>query len=197
MKRSFLTALGLEKAVIDQIMEEHGTTIETLKERNTEAMEALKEQVTDLKGQLAEKADNSGNDWKAKYEAEVEAHQSTKTELSEKTEKEVKTAKLQKLHANLKAAGANPDYIELLESKFDVAALEEDGDGFKGWEDTLKPIQAKYSGLFGTVETKGPNVATPPAGNPANYTMDDIKKMSPAEINKNWDKVSKTLEKGV
>jgi hypothetical protein len=45
MKRSFLTALGLERGVIDRIMAEHGAAVEALKERAGESESALKQQL--------------------------------------------------------------------------------------------------------------------------------------------------------
>jgi hypothetical protein len=47
MKRSFLSALGLERDVIDRIMAEHGATVESFKERAKETEAALRQQLED------------------------------------------------------------------------------------------------------------------------------------------------------
>lgn len=89
MKREFLKELGLEKEVIDKIMDAHGNDIEGLKGQ-IETLEADKENLTqqiaeaskqiesfkemDIDGikQAAETAGKAAEDWKQKFE-EAEA----------------------------------------------------------------------------------------------------------------------------
>lgn len=75
MKRSFLIALGLEKEVIDNIMSEHGNTVELIKEKAKEDAEKQAEKLTKKNESLQEKINNmpkpdpDGKDWKAEHEA--------------------------------------------------------------------------------------------------------------------------------
>ena len=90
----------------------------------------------------------------ATYKADVEMKATT-------------TAKKTALREALKAAGANPDdlILEALENKVDLAALEMDGDKLKDAEGVVKPLQEAHGNYFGTIETRGAEVANPPANN--------------------------------
>ena len=83
MERKFLVALGLEKEVIDKVLDQHSREIG----RQKTAAESAKEEATALKAQLEEATGKieefrsldvdgirkSADEWKSKYEAETEA----------------------------------------------------------------------------------------------------------------------------
>lgn len=74
-------------------------------------------------------------------------------------------AKRRALNKQLQAEGANPKLIDLLEAKFNLDALELDGDNIKDWETHATPIKEQYSEVFGTVQKQGVDVANPPMNN--------------------------------
>lgn len=194
MKRSFLTALGIEKPVIDQIMEEHGATIELLKEKHEEKVTALNDTVKELKERPAPEPVGDGAEWEQKYNDEVAAHQTTKDALDTMTTEKTTTAKKTALREALKAAGANPDdlILEALENKVDLAALEMDGDKLKDAEGVVKPLQEAHGKYFGTIETRGADVANPPANNGNPYTGKNMAQLM-EEANKNPDKINEIM----
>ena len=81
----------------------------------------------------------------------------------------------------------------------EMAALELDGEKIKDTKSLDALVDGTYKGLVSTTQTKGANPANPPANPPAkNYTTADIKNMSAAEINANWDSIKASLnQKGV
>lgn len=179
MKRKFLTALGLEKDIIDQIMDEHGITIETMKAKSTEAQDALNETITTLKADIVALKSNSGGDgtnWKADAEEYKLKFENLETEFNtfkDNSEKE-KTEELTKqvVSAQLLADGANPKLVGLLIKEFDLSAVELEGDetaGFKpkDWETISKAVKETYADVFGEIKTKGAYVPTPPPGSPS------------------------------
>lgn len=189
MKRSFLTALGIEKDVINQIMDEHGTDIETMKEGFKEKEESFKETIGTLKEDnkilasdiktLKESAPTNNDDWKTKYDdleekynTDIATRQKEYDDFKEviETQKTV-DAKKTLLRNQLVADGANSKLIDLLELKFDINAIELDGDKIKDWENVSKPIKEQYADIFGTTQTQGAIVGTPPVstGGKRNY----------------------------
>lgn len=198
MKRSFLTALGIEKPVIDQIMEEHGATIELLKEKHEEKVTALNDTVKELKERPTPEPVGDGEEWKTKYDDLVEKHGKLEKEYGDyktgiETEKTT-TAKKTALREALKAAGANPDdlILEALENKVDLAALEMDGDKLKDAEGVVKPLQEAHDKYFGTIETRGADVANPPANNGNPYTGKTMAQLM-EDANKNPDKINEIM----
>ena len=81
----------------------------------------------------------------------------------------------------------------------EMAALVMDGDKIKDTTSLDALIDGAYKSLVYTEHVQGANPATPPANPPAkNYTTADIKNMSAAEINANWDSIKASLnQKGV
>ena len=78
----------------------------------------------------------------------------------------------------------------------EMAALEMDGDKIKDAASLDALIAGAFKPLVSTTQTQGANTATPPNNNTVTrYTTDEIKKMSAAEINKNWDAVKASLNR--
>lgn len=177
MKRSYLQALGLEKDIIDQIMKEHGNTVELLKEKYDEDSEQktlkLNKTINEMKEQIdniPDQTQTDGKDWKSEYDAlqqkyntDVGAKQKEYDDLKSTLESQKETiAKQSVLRKQLVKDGANNDLIDLLELKFDLNNIVLDGDNIKDWESISKPIKEQYAGVFGTVQVEKTNPATPP-----------------------------------
>ena len=148
-----------------------------------------------LEKQPATKAENvkDSEEYKAlkadfdKYKAEV-------------TEKETKAAKESAYRAILKDANLSEKGIEkaIKYAEWDKIELGEDGK-LKGANDHIKAVRDEWAEYVTTTTTTGAKTSTPPANNHAkNYTTADIKNMSAAEINANWDSIKASLnQKGV
>lgn len=216
MKRSdLITILNNEdldaKAKLDKIMDLHGADAELWKTQKQETAEQHKEELGKLNGKLADAlktaTDPDREDWKAKYEAEKTARETAEAGLAtEKTAHEAtksgyetekaRAATKSALYRHLKAAGANPDedILALLAGKFDQSALVLDGDNIKDWETLSKPVVEANEKWFGATTTEGVSVGNPPTMPPTTYTRADIEKMTPEQINANWEKIKPALE---
>lgn len=185
MKRSFLTALGLEKDIIDQIMSEYGNSVELIKEKTKEDYDAKVEKsnktITDLQDKLnnAIKKGHSGKDWeteydtlkaeydtlKAQYDTDIAAKDKELSDFKAATESEKAIAAKQSILRNqLEADGANPKLVKLLEKEFDIAKIELDGEKIKDWETVSKSVKDQYAEIFGKKQVRGTDPADPPAG---------------------------------
>lgn len=153
LTRSALREKGItEKEILDYIMDEHGNTVEAAKEKAKETAESTMQKTIDT---LQAKVDSlpapDGEDWKAKYDAEVTAHTKTKTE--HETEKST-AAKTTKLEGLLVKAGAHPKYAAKIAKEFKLDDLKDDGDGFKDFDKLVEPVKAEWADMFGTTKTE-------------------------------------------
>ena len=180
------SGVELPKELEDALVTEH------LNARNAYADEQVK---AELEKQPATKAENvkDSEEYKAlkadfdKYKAEVAA-------------KETKAAKEAAYRAILKDANLSEKGIEkaIKYAEWDKIELGEDGK-LKGANDHIKAVREEWSEYVTTTTTTGAKTSTPPANNPAkNYTTAEIKNMSAAQINANWDSIKASLnQKGV
>ena len=194
--------MAFTRATIRNLAKESGVEIpneledalvsEHLTARNAYAEEQVK---AELEKQPAAKAENvkDSDEYKAlkadfdKYKAEV-------------TEKETKAAKEAAYRAILKDANLSEKGIEkaIKYAEWDKIELDTDGK-LKGANDHIKAVRDEWAEYVTTTTTTGAKTSTPPANNHAkNYTTADIKNMSAAEINANWDSIKASLnQKGV
>jgi hypothetical protein len=79
---------------------------------------------------------------------------------------------------------------------YDRAIVKRGKDGaISNADEVVTHFKTEWSDFFGETVTKGAEVATPPPSpTKAKYTLDDIRKMKPDEINKHWDKIKPVLE---
>ena len=180
------SGVEIPKELEDALVSEHLTA------RNAYAEEQVK---AELEKQPAAKAENvkDSEEYKAlkadfdKYKAEV-------------AEKETKAAKEAAYRAILKDANLSEKGIEkaIKYAEWDKIELDENGK-LKGANDHIKAVREEWAEYVTTTTTTGAKTSTPPANNPAkNYTTAEIKNMSAAEINANWDSIKASLnQKGV
>ena len=180
------SGVEIPKEFEDALVTEH------LNARNAYAEEQVK---AELEKQPPAKAENvkDSEEYKAlkksfdDYKADVEA-------------KETKAAKEAAYRAILKDANLSEKGIEkaIKYAEWDKIELGEDGK-LKGANDHIKAVREEWSEYVTTTTTTGAKTSTPPANNPAkNYTTAEIKNMSTAEINANWDSIKASLnQKGV
>jgi hypothetical protein len=58
-------------------------------------------------------------------------------------------------------------------------------------------VKQEWADFITTTETNGASTATPPETAPTKtYTAADIRNMTPAEINQNWDAVKASISRG-
>lgn len=195
LTRKMLKAMGIEDEKIDQIIDAHTETVDGLKadiEKYRTDAEKLpgvqKELETAQAGLEAGKKDS----WKVKYDAIKEEFEGYK---SEQTKKETRAAKESAYRNLLKATGINEKRIESVLKVSDVDSLELDDRGaIKDAAKLTDSIKTEWADFISTTMTKGAESHTPPQiNNGKSYTAADIRGMSAAEINKNWDSIKASL----
>lgn len=152
MKRKFLEDLGIEKDVVDKIMAENGTDIETVKNESRTRITTLesensqlKTQVTERDGQLETlKASTGDVDAMKSQIMTLQADNQAAREKYEADMKEVKLSSAIKL-----ALGESAQDAELVAGLFDKAKLilSEDG-AVSGLEEQLKSLKKDKAFLF-------------------------------------------------
>ena len=133
--------------------------------------------------------------YKEKYEKEHSAFETYKSDVKAKESKAAKEKAVRAYFESKNITGANLD-LAMRGCGEEMAALVMDGDKIKDTASLDALIDGAYKSLVYTEHVQGANPATPPANPPAkNYTTADIKNMSAAEINANWDSIKASLNK--
>lgn len=189
LTRNFLKSMGLTDEQVNAIIENHTDTVEALKKER--------------------------DDWKGKASS-VETLTHERDEALEKLSKAGDVQKVQKEFDDYKA-GIEKEKLDAKKSAALTAAFEQAGvkrEAFrkamlKGWDmdkveldengaikdmDGLNAtVKKDYSDFIATTEDNPVPPNNPPSGGGQKFTVADIKKMSPEEINKNWEAISKAL----
>ena len=196
LTRKMLKAMGIEEEKIDQIIEAHSETVDSLKaDRDSYKEDA--EKLKDVQKELDDLKAKGDDGWKEKHDRLKDEFDKYKTDVQAK---ETKAAKEAAYRAILKDANLSEKGIEkaVKYAEWDKIELGEDGK-LKGANDHIKAARYEWAEYVTTTTTTGAKTSTPPANNHAkNYTTADIKNMSAAEINANWDSIKASLnQKGV
>ncbi len=139
MKRKYLEDLGLDKEVIDKIMEENGRDIEAAKgelEAITKERDSLKTTVSDRDKQLEDLKKSTGDAQKLKATIEQLQADNKKIGIDAAIEKALTGAKAKNLTA-----------VKALLKDLDKAELADDGT-VKGLEDQIKALQKADDSKF-------------------------------------------------
>ena len=189
-----LKGLGLTDEQRESILEAHADTVNEIKaERDrlkldAEKLEAVQKELDNLKAM-------GDGGYKEKYEKEHKDFEDYKADITAKESKAAKEKAVRAYFESKNITGANLD-LAMRGCGEEMAALEMDGEKIKDTKILDALVDGTYKGLVSTTQTKGANPANPPANPPAkNYTTADIKNMSAAEINANWDSIKASLNK--
>lgn len=175
MKRKFLEDLGLEKEVIDKIMDEHGAGV-TAAKADVQSIEAERD---DLKSkyEAAEQTISSLKEAESKNETlqqAIQAHEATIAQLQSDSDNMKKGYSIKE---KLTALGVkDPDYIVFKHGGIDKFTFDQNGNPI-GLEESITPYRESLPHLFNTGEVitnYEPNGGdAPPAVNPfAKETFD-------------------------
>ena len=197
LTRKLLKGMGLTDEQVDTIIEAHTDTVDGLKadvskyKSDAEKLAGVEKELNDLKAM-------GDGGYKEKYEKEHSAFETYKSDVKAKESKAAKEKAVRAYFESKNITGANLD-LAMRGCGEEMAALEMDGEKIKDTKILDALVDGTYKGLVSTTQTKGANPANPPANPPAkNYTTAEIKNMSAAEINANWDSIKASLnQKGV
>lgn len=176
LTRKMLKAMGIEEEKIDQIIEAHSETVDSLKaDRDTykedaEKLKTVQKELDDLKA----KGDDG---WKEKHDKLKGEFDKYKTDVQAK---ETHAAKEAAYRAILKDANLSEKGIEkaIKYAEWDKIELEADGK-LKGASDHIKAAKEEWAEYVTTTTTTGAKTSNPPANNGnSGVTKEDFQKMS-------------------
>ena len=162
LTRKMLKAMGIEEEKIDQIIEAHSETVDSLKadrdsyKKDSEDLKTVQKELDELKAQ--------GNDgWKEKHDRLKDEFDTYKKDVEAK---ETKAAKEAAYRAILKDANLSEKGIEkaIKYAEWDKIELGEDGK-LKGANDHIKAVREEWAEYVTTTTTTGAKTSTPPANN--------------------------------
>ena len=162
LTRKMLKAMGIEEEKIDQIIEAHSETVDSLKadrdsyKEDAEKLKAVQKELDDLKA----KGDDG---WKEKHDKLKDEFDQYKNDVQAKETKAAKEAAYRDI---LKDANLSEKGIEkaIKYAEWDKIELGEDGK-LKGANDHIKAVREEWAEYVTTTTTTGAKTSTPPANN--------------------------------
>ena len=192
LTRKLLKGMGLTDEQVDTIIEAHTDTVDGLKEQ-VKAYKADADKLPNVQKELDDLKAAGDGGFKEKFEKEHSDFENFKKTIQEK---ETKAAKESAAKAFFESKGITGNSLEIAMrgSSAEIAALDLDGEKIKDSSALDALVNGTFKALVSTTTTKGANIPNPPVTTPNKaYSADDIRKMSPAEINKNWDSIKASL----
>ena len=190
--RKLLKGMGLTEEQVDTIIEAHTETVDGLKadvsryKADAGKLAGVQKELDDLKA-----AGDGG--YKVKYEKEHSDFEAFKSNITAKEAKAAKEKAVRAFFESKNITGANLD-LAMRGCGEEMAALEMDGDKIKDTKGLDALLSGAYKGMVSTMQQQGANPANPPAGTPAKrYTTEELRSMSAAEINANWDAIKASI----
>ena len=162
LTRKMLKAMGIEEEKIDQIIEAHSETVDSLKaDRDSYKEDA--EKLKDVQKELDDLKAKGDDGWKEKHDRLKDEFDKYKTDVQAK---ETKAAKEAAYRAILKDANLSEKGIEkaIKYAEWDKIELGEDGK-LKGANDHIKAAREEWAEYVTTTTTTGAKTSTPPANN--------------------------------
>lgn len=195
LTRRSLKAMGIEDEKIDEIILAHAETVDALKEQR-DNYKAQADELTKVQQKLDEANEtikaNGSDAWKVKYDAIKEEYDNYRSDISAKETTRAKQAAYREV---LKAAGVSDRRIDSIIKVSDIDSVELDESGkIKGAEKLTESIKNEWADFIVSTNTKGADTATPPTTSKKSFSREDIDKMTPDEINKNWETIKNSLK---
>lgn len=194
--REILSTAGVDREhmsdAVDKIIDGHLASINVLREEadkykaDAEKLPNVQKELDDLKAAGDGGWEEKAKDFEKKYNDLV----------AENKNKETKAAKESAAKAFFESKGITGNSLEIAMrgSSAEIAGLDLDGEKIKDSSALDALVNGTFKALVSTTTTKGANIPNPPITTPNKaYSADDIRKMSPAEINKNWDSIKASL----
>ena len=162
LTRKMLKAMGIEEEKIDQIIEAHSETVDSLKaDRDSYKEDA--EKLKDVQKELDDLKAKGDDGWKEKHDRLKEEFDQYKNDVQAK---ETKAAKEAAYRDVLKDANLSEKGIEkaIKYAEWDKIELGEDGK-LKDANDHIKAAREEWAEYVTTTTTTGAKTSTPPANN--------------------------------
>ena len=162
LTRKMLKAMGIEEEKIDQIIEAHSETVDSLKaDRDSYKEDA--EKLKDVQKELDDLKAKGDDGWKEKHDRLKAEFDQYKNDVQEK---ETHSKKVEAYKAILKDANLSEKGIEKAIKYAEWDKIELDADGkLKGANDHIKAVREEWAEYVTTTTTTGAKTSTPPANN--------------------------------
>lgn len=160
LTRKMLKAMGIEEEKIDQIIEAHSETVDSLKaDRDSYKEDA--EKLKDVQKELDDLKAKGDDGWKEKHDKLKGEFDAYKKDVEAK---ETHNKKVEAYKAILKDANLSEKGIEkaIKYAEWDKIELGEDGK-LKGANDHIKAVREEWAEYVTTTTTTGAKTSTPPA----------------------------------
>lgn len=175
LTRKFLTAMNIEEAQADQIIEEHTATVNKIKseletyKENAEKYDTTQKKLEAVQKELDTlKESDSKDEYKDKYNTLKKEFDKYKQDVKSKEIKAEKTKLFKELLREAKVSEKRFDAIVKLSDE-DIDKIETDDDGkIKDKDALVKAITENWSEYIQTTETQGAKTHNPPANNGGN-----------------------------
>lgn len=200
LTRKMLKAMELDEDKVSQIIDAHQAVIDEIaKERDTYKADAEKykaeaERLGSVEKDLlkAQAKLDDAEKTAEKLEALQSEYDEYKADVSAKATQSAKEKAYREL---LKQAGVSDKRFDSIIKVSDMSKVELDKDGkIKDSKAIVDSIKSEWADFVVTEGKSGAKTPTPPAATPTKaFTRDDIKGMTPDEINKNWDGIKASL----
>ena len=162
LTRKMLKAMGIEEEKIDQIIEAHSETVDSLKaDRDNYKKDA--DQLKSVRDELDELKAKGDDGWKEKHDKLKGEFDTYKKDVEAK---ETHSKKVDAYRTILKDAGLSEKGIEkaVKYAEWDKIELEADGK-MKGASDHIKAAKEEWAEYVTTTVTTGAKTSNPPANN--------------------------------
>ena len=162
LTRKMLKAMGIEEEKIDQIIEAHSETVDSLK-ADRDSYKEDSEKLKDVQKELDDLKAKGDDGWKEKHDRLKAEFDQYKNDVQEK---ETHNKKVEAYKAILKDANLSEKGIEkaIKYAEWDKIELDENGK-LKGANDHIKAVREEWAEYVTTTTTTGAKTSTPPANN--------------------------------
>ena len=162
LTRKMLKAMGIEEEKIEQIIEAHSETVDSLKadrdkyKSDASTLKDVQKELDDLKA----KGDDG---WKEKHDKVKKEYDDYKNEVTAKESKAIKEKAVRAFYEEKGITGKNLE-IAMRGSRTEIDGIEMDGDKIKDTASLTALVEGDFSALVSTTTKKGAKTATPPGG---------------------------------
>lgn len=197
LSRKLLESMGLDADKVSTIIENHVETVDALKAQiatyksDAEKYKTASDELDKVKTEL-EGLKSAGGDWQKKYEKEHSDFEEYKNSINAK---ETLANKSTAYKALLKEAGLSEKVLEKVLKTTDLSAIELEDGKVKDSDKAMEAIKTEWSEFIVKEGKEGAGTKTPPENDgKTSYTHEEIMKMSPEEINKNWEAIKNSMK---
>lgn len=189
LTRKLLKELELTDTAIERIIAAHVDTVDALRQERDAALT----RATEIEASIQER-----DELRALAEERLQEASSAKEELTayraQVEEEKHREARRAALAEALVKQGANPQALPLLLDAIQLTDEDWHGDSLTDADAALQPYRARYGALFATRSPLPVTKVIPPVGGGGSLTHADVKRMSAADINRNWSAVRTALQ---